>query len=360
MYSQANSSTAVKVFPVMVFCSLLFASCLHEPESVPEPQVDISPFVSVWERVEQNYPLIAKKEINWMEIGETYYNSASVCKTDAELFELIVDMIEELEDPALFLISSAGDTIRPYTREFESNVDMTVLIENYLEPNGYQGNTEGFGWCDPSVLPYACFSYLPSENDSITMAIFDDFIRQCDSLELSEIIIDIRMNPFSAHRVGGSAMPWYPFDVMSRFVDRMKTAAIYRIRAGLEYNAYHDWHPTIRPAGENQYTGTVYLLVGGACTQAAEEMAVNMESLTNVVLVGDTTAGSNTAVFINDYPSSEGPWGVATGFCTLLTHSRNWVEGAGFPPDIPVEATVEDFAAGVDPVMEYAMSLLAR
>ncbi len=359
MYSQANSSAAGKVIPAMVFCLLLFASCLHDPESVPEPKVDISPFVSVWEKVEQNYPLIAKKEINWMGIGEAYYNSACACESEKELIELIVDMIGELEDPALFLISPAGDTIRPYTREFESNVDMTVLLENYLEPNGYQGNTEGFGWCDPSVLPYACFSYLPSEYDSITMAIFDDFIKQCDSLELSEIIIDIRMNPFSIYS-GNIRRPWYPFDVMSRFVDRMKTAAIYRIRVGLEYDAYHDWHPTIRPAGENQYTGTVYLLVGGACTQAAEEMAVNMAQLSNVVLVGDSTAGSNTAVFINGYPSSEGLWVVATGFCTLLSHSRNWVEDVGFPPDILVETTAEDFAAGVDPVMEYAMGLLAR
>lgn len=340
---------------ILAVIVLLSLGCLHEPEMVHEPKIDIAAFVSVWELFEKDYPLFVYKDINWMDVGDAYYSRAEEVETSEEMMMLAAEMMAELQDPALFIITPAEDTIWTYEREYQSNVDMSVLMENYLQPNGYAGNVGGFAWCDPDVLPYAYFDTIPAYGDSV-LEYFDAFIEQCVLSEVPAVIIDVRMNPVGKRTGDG----WYDQSVMGRFLDYSRAGAIYRYRLGPEYYQYGDLHPAIDVAGQFQHTGTVYVLAGGGCTQAAEDFAANMENFPNTVLIGENTAGSssntNRESFFTGVESDR--WTVSIGYMTILTHDHQWVEGVGVEPDIVVEATEADFAAGVDPVMEYAMNLL--
>ncbi len=344
-----------RIFLMLLLSELVYTGCLHNPGTVTGPEYDISSFINIWEGYESDYPLFTYKDINWINVAQDYYPLAEQVQSGEEMMMLIGDMLAELEDPALFLISPDGDTIHTCVREYQSNVDMSVLLENYLEPNGYAGYEGGFGWCDPQILPYAYFDTLSCMENTAAVTALDEFIAQCILHDVPAVILDVRMNP-----VGTRYYSWFNPLTMSRFLEFPQVGAVYRYRIGPKYDQYSDFHPAIDPAGPNQYLGTVYLLTGGGCTQAAEDMAANMEYFPNTVLIGDTTAGSSTAVnIVYVYTeSADEPWLVPIGYSTLLTYQYQWVENAGVAPDISVEATEADFAAGVDPVLEYAMNLL--
>lgn len=341
---------------LLVFSLLLVSGCLHDPQGIsPEPELDLSGFAMIWDSYEMNYPLFLFKGADWMELCREYYPQAVDCSTEEELRTVITGMLAELQDPAIIIYSmEQQDTIYTFQKDFQPNVDTGVLMENYLEPGGFQGYVDGFGWCDPAVLPYAFFDELPTPGDTLAVAALDSFVSNCVELDVPAVILDVRMNP------GGQRGIFHSFDpaTMGRFTSKARVCAWYRTRVGSEYGQYHDFHPWIVPAGPVQFTGTVYLLVGGGCTQAAEDMAVNMAHFPNVVILGDTTGGSVTEMGTPIPLGIQGGWVVRSAVSTILTNDKDWVEETGFPPDIIVEATPEDFAAGVDPVMEYAMELV--
>lgn len=333
---------------------LVFSGCLLEPEeTVSQGKVDIESFSVLWEEYERNYPLFIEKNINWVEVAREYYPMALEVETIDELALLVLDMLAILEDPAIYVELPGGERVYSFEKEYESNVDIDVLMDNYLIPNGYAGYVGGFGWCDPSILPYAFFDTFPGSSDGMAAHAFDQFIGECVSNEVSGIILDIRMNPLG-HRVD------YRYDhyVMSRFLEHMHIGAVYRYRIGPEYSMLSDYHPAIYPAGPNRYYGPVYLLIGGECILGSEDMAANMAYFPNCTVVGDTTGGTcftGWKLHLSEDPTT---WGAFSVRGTLLTHDFKYIEGNGVPPGIVVESTEADFAAGIDPVLEYAMGLL--
>ena len=53
-----------------------------------------------------------------------------------------------------------------------------------------------------------------------------------------------------------------------------------------------------------------------------------------------------------------GSWYCTVPFTTVLTYDKHWIEGNGIYPDILVNTSEADFAAGVDPVLDYAIEML--
>ncbi len=345
----------------VLFCvpSLFLVGCLHNPQTVQQPGTDIQSFIEVWEQYEELYPLFDHKGIDWKETGHRYFPLAAQCENEDELLLVIAEMLGELEDPSIRLSNFATEEfIWTFSREYNSNYDMDVLVDYYLEPNGWagwqDGYSEGFGWCDPSVLPYAFMDTIPY-TDSLPVGLdsLDAFVAACIENDLPAIILDIRMNPYGDTRYGDVC----GHEFMGRFTDHSRPGAIYRSRSGPEYDQYYDQRPAVYPAGPGQYTGTVILLVGENSRNSCESMTANFINFPNVVLVGNTTGGSvstTSNVQISDL------WYVRVVRTTVLTYLKYWIEGAGIPPDIYVEATESDFAAGIDPVLDYAIELLGE
>ena len=278
---------------------LVSAGCLHSPQAVEEPGEFTDGFINIFERYEEKCPYFAHKDIDWQERGYQYYPLAGECSTESELIELITDMLTELHDPAIAITrcDDEGMPIEvtyPFSVEYESNYDMDVLVEHYLEPNGWagweDGYVQGFGWCDPSVLPYFFLDTLPTSGyTDAALDSLDVFVASCIELDVPAIIIDVRMNPFGfmENLFGSSGLSF-----MGRFTEKSRPGAIYRSRSGPEYDMYEDRRPAVRSTGLQQYTGSVVVLVGENCAGWSENMLANFINFPNVVLVGDTTGGS--------------------------------------------------------------------
>ncbi len=337
---------------------LVFLGCLHSPIAVEDPVLDMQGFIDVFERYEADCPYFAHKGIDWKELAAIYYPMVSQCETEDEYIEVITEMLAELQDAAIYLYKTdiegvIIETIYPYIQEYDVNYDKDVLVEHYLEPSGWagweDGYCEGFGWCDPSVLPYVFLDTISYSQYSPALDSLDAFLADCIALDVPAVIIDVRMNPY------GSSTHFCGHPIMGRFTDHSRAVAIYRSRSGPEYDQYWDDRPAVFPAGSQQYTGTVILLVGENCNNSSENMTANFMNFPNVVLVGDTTRGSVSGLstlFVTEN------WKGKVVTETILTNGKHWIEGAGIPPDVFVEAAEADFAAGVDPVLDRAIEML--
>ncbi len=352
---------------LFVLFSLVFTACLHTPYAVEEPSTDLGEFIEFFEYYQTNCPYFAYKGINWVEIVEDHYTEATLCENEDELAAVMGDMLANLQDPAIRLdkfvfideVLVHVDSILPYIREFNVNYSMDVLEEVYLERYGWAGWEDGyrlgFGWCDPENLPYMFLDRIPVSGDlpelQEVMDSLDAFVAECIELDLPAVIIDIRMNPYGNidHQTGACG-----HEFMGRFAAKSYPGAIYRRRSGPEYHQYYDNRPAVFPTGPDQFTGTVILLVGENTIQRAENMTAAFINFPNVVLVGETTGGNVSWL----RSLSLGHWNIRAVQGTVLTYDKVWIEGNGIPADHVVEATEADFAAGIDPVLDYAIEML--
>jgi len=337
---------------------LVFTSCWHNPQAAEEPNLDLDGFISFFELYEAYCPYFAHKEIDWKaDIGE-YNQEVFDCTSEDELVAIVVEMLANIQDTAIYLQrlenDEVVDTIYPYSKDYEVNYNMNVLVENYLEPNGWlgweEGYSEGLGWCNPEQFPYIFLDTIAKTADSFSQ--LDAFIAECNDLELPAVIVDLRMNPHGYygeyHAVGRQ--------FIGRFAEKVYPGAIYRSRSGSEYDQYADLRPSVKVMGPEQYTGQVIVLVGENCSNMTENMLANFRNFPNVVILGDTTRGNVSYMQTSQLTTN---WRFSIVTETILTYQHHWIEGNGIYPDIAVEATEADFAAGVDPVLDYAIEMLA-
>ncbi len=345
------------------FCSLIlvFFGCMHSPQELPENSPDIEGFTAIFEKYEEFCPYFVHKDLDWASIGEEYFTLANNCQTEDAMAEVVAEMVSLLEDPTIRLtfydpITFEYYVIFPFSQGYFSNYNMDVLVNNYLLPHGWAGWEEGyvedFGWCPPEILPYIFLNEFPDSGTPSALNSLDSFVTKCNSLELPAVIIDIRMNPEGLLESTGACAHSF----MGRFAAKSYPGAIYRSRSGPEYDQYVDARPAVFKAGEEQFTGTVILLIGENCIQDSENMTANFINFPNVVLVGDTTGGSVS--FAKAGTAISERWSCGYVNKTILTYNSHWIEGNGIYPDIVVETSPADLAAGIDPVLDYAIEML--
>ena len=108
---------------------------------------------------------------------------------------------------------------------------------------------------------------------------------------------------------------------------------------------------------ETVFAGPVALLVGNRTLSFAETLSMAVESLDNVTVTGQQSAGSNGTITGVRLPG--GLEVVFTGQ-RLLYPDGSEFHGIGIQPDVEVVPTPAQFAAGIDPELEVAIELLTR
>ena len=83
-----------------------------------------------------------------------------------------------------------------------------------------------------------------------------------------------------------------------------------------------------------------------------------MMQFPNVTVIGDTT--SATFAFTGGFSLPESGSYMVFPTMAMMNLDYQFIDRTGIPPDIYVEATAEDFQAGIDPVYDYAMGLLTN
>ncbi|MDM7971443.1 MAG: S41 family peptidase [candidate division Zixibacteria bacterium] len=324
---------------------VLQTGCIDSPATTGAPGQYASEFQLIWDLFDTEYVGFEVKGVDWDAVYGQYSPLADTVMTREGMTDLTLSMLSSLEDYHVRLVDPSFAQILTYDPVIVPNHDPGVLMD-YLEPCGFQWMQEGiWGYClaGPDSIP--CF-VIASWDSDFNISLFDDLLQP--ALDRPGLIIDIRMNP------GGSEAP--VDNVVRRFVDQLRIGYLWQERSGggtheLTPPMPHELHPRVWRFGN-----PVVVLAGNENGGASEVFVCDMAELPQVTIMGDTTLGAI------DWPAGywELPdnWYVTCPSRTVLRPDTTFIEGAGIPPDFFVETTEEDFAAGVDPVLEAAFAHL--
>ena len=78
-------------------------SCIDEEQYADDPQGN---FEALWKIMDQHYCFFSAKNINWDEIHTKYAKEIDADMTQAQLFEVLGNMLSELKDGHVNLYSS--------------------------------------------------------------------------------------------------------------------------------------------------------------------------------------------------------------------------------------------------------------
>jgi hypothetical protein len=98
---------------LLFFITFIFFSCKKDFVEENPGNINIRDFESVWLKYKQVYPFFAFKRINWDSIYIRYSPLAEQAKGD-EIYAVIFNMLAELKDGHVALITEGGYPVRTY------------------------------------------------------------------------------------------------------------------------------------------------------------------------------------------------------------------------------------------------------
>jgi hypothetical protein len=304
-------------------------------------------FDFLWQRFDQTYSYFVYKNIDWQGLRNTYRPLAIQANSQSEFVQVLGQMLSNLHDLHVNLISPAGTYIPTFTDTDFVNFSSSVW-QQYLQTKGTNIQQHALFTTGQlgGVAYIAIRSWAPSS--STETADLDTALEQFRNAP--GIIIDVRMNPGGDSATAGN--------FAGRFADQTRTVGFVQFRDG---PAHSDFGPLqtrqVIPRGPWQLTGPVLLLIGRGCFSSNEDFISQMRELPNVTVVGDTSGGHSGDPVASNL--SDG-WQFTVSTWIDYTAEMQIIEDRGIDPAIFIPTTAADFQAGRDPVLDFAISHFAN
>lgn len=324
----------------------LAAGCGSKSPTAPTPTADFSSqFDSLWSTFDREYSYFEHKRIDWNAMRAAYRPRALGAADQAAFIDVVREMLSQLRDGHVVIRDPSGRTLPTYQPQTFTNWDRSTW-DRYVARAGWSQGQIDWGHGVLEGVPYITIGAWGST--SIRSADFDAALERYRNAPM--LILDVRANP------GGSDT--LAFEIAGRFTPATTTLGFISFRNGPGHADFTSPQArTVSPRGSWQYTGQVYLLIGRRCASSNESFIAAMDRLPHVTTAGDRTAGST---------SNPGTFNLAEGWTYTVsrwvetTADRQVIEDNGIAPDVFVPASAADFAAGIDPVLEWALARRAR
>jgi len=330
------------ILAIGVSIAIALGGCGGKSPTAPTPSADFaSQFDSLWTTFDREYSYFEHKRIDWNAMRAAFRPRAVAAGDQNAFIAVIREMLANLHDLHVLLRDPNGGTILTYQPTDFVNWDRAVW-QQYVNRTQWTswGTDSGFGVLDG--VPY--FALGSWNTAAVRTADFDAALERFRTAPA--IIIDVRMN--------GGGNDSLAFEVAGRFAPSTINAGYVKFRNGPAHTDFGSpMTRTVSPRGPWQYTGRVYLLIGRRCASSNESFIVAMGTRPNVTLAGDRTIGAT---------ANPGTFNLANGWTYTVsrwieyTPDNQVIEDNGIAPDILVPASRADFAAGHDPVLDWALS----
>ncbi|GLR14515.1 hypothetical protein GCM10007907_33050 [Chitinimonas prasina] len=305
--------------------------------------------------------------------------------TDEQLFELLGELIEPLQDGHVSLFMGARSITHTRKPQFTE-----VLLDEYLRAQGLslplneaqqaaalayveegtadmmatslayavqpeqiklRGNNQLMWFTAPNNIAYlqvrSTFGFGGTEelgdDLQVLKAAMDEFV--ADSLQARGVVLDLRFNQ-GGHDDNALVIAsrfalerWHAYSKQARLGDgRTPLQRVY-----------------IEPGGLKQYGGPVAVLTSNSTFSAAEVLAMTLRNRPNTTLIGEASGGafSNT---LSKRLTSDIFFSLSNEF--YLTPNGEWLEGKGVPVDIAVPFHPDSMRTSTDAGLERALSHL--
>jgi hypothetical protein len=312
-----------------------------EKEPADDP---VNNFEYLWQTADEKYSFFEYKGIDWNAIYNEYRPQIYSDMKDGELFYVLADMLNRLEDGHVNLTAPFDVSRYSFKYDAPENFNFRLLQDNYI------------GW-DYRITGSLINTSFERDGQSIGYIYYGSFSRTIQSADIDfaianlwhtkGIILDLRSNS------GGSVSNIYKLG--SRFADEKRFIYSSVLKNGPGHNDFgNPANVYMEPAGAYQYLNPVILLTNRDCFSATSFFATAMKAFPNVVQVGDTTGGGLGSPAGFELPNG---WGYRFSVSRTLTPDGQNFEN-GVPPDITVWMDPQNELNGVDDIMEKAIEII--
>lgn len=317
-------------------------------------------FEELWRTFHERYPFFELRKVDWGKQYETYRPKVTSKTTDAELFELLCQMLAPLNDGHVELegrvdgkrcFFTAEDKPKFYQELSDKEIkELFKVTEQTLIANGFSPLQKTEAWilryCRSPEVGYMRILELEGVKKAPLATVLDRIAG--DFGQLRGFIIDIRDCPGGEDSIA--------IAIINRFCDRKRVAFHRKTKTGPgpdDYTPLRTWY--LEPEGGAQFTGPVVLLTNDAVFSGGEAFALAIRELPHVTIVGDHTNGIFS--YTLDRKLSNG-WKYCLSHQVYYSADMVCYEGKGIPADIELLNTKADIASGVDPLIIKALEVL--
>jgi len=307
------------------------------------PDPDNSPkgiFDSIWNDFNETYALFDVKGIDWNEVYKIYSPGIQPDMNSFRLFRICEEMLNELNDPHVNLISPFNDLSEkePFNLEY---------VKNKLKDGGALAGDSMFFYGTFQEKPNVGYIYIKGfrfGKENSTLDPIQSWAKKIDGILQSlartdSVILDIRDN-------GGGSVANAEY-IAGRFAAVQKDYIKVSTKNGPGRNDFSTPVPfTIRPAGQ-KYTKPVVLLTNNQTVSAAEWLTLALRTQNHVTHAGEATRGGFSIMIRR--PLING-WEYTMSIQKVTDVEGNCYEGIGITPD------EEHIVAGHDTQLDYALS----
>lgn len=332
----------MKKFCFLLLSLVLVLSCRQGMEFDSSPRSNIE---ALWDIIDRRYCFLPYKAetigLDWNRVREKYTAQVSPDMNSAQLFEVMSNMLAELQDGHVNLYYSADmsrywNWHEDYPRNFDEDLRDRYLGKDYKIAAGlkYRILDDNTGY-----VVYESFSSGIGDGN-IDEVLY--YLRSCNGL-----ILDIRGN--------GGGMLTNAERLTSHFTNQRTLVGYTMHKTGPGHNDFSTPQPEyITPSTGIRWQKPVVLLTNRECYSSANVFVRNMKCLDNVTILGDRTGGGGGLPFTSELPCG---WAVRFSACPTMDAQMQHTE-FGIEPHIHCALDSADQAKGIDTLIEKARTLL--
>jgi hypothetical protein len=322
-------------------CSLLACT---ETDFVPNSNSDN--FEALWSIIDKRYCYLDYKKINWDSIHAVYAAQVDNSLNKYEFFDLMSNMLAELKDGHVnlysdFDISRYWEWYLGYPDNFSSSL---IFSERYLGKNYRIAGGMRYGTIAGGQTGYIYYGdFSSSFSDQTVRNIFNQF-SACRGL-----IIDVRGN-------GGGSLALSE-KLASYFFENETVTGYIRHKTG---NGHSDFSKAIEiktPANGNvKWRLPVVVLSNRHSYSATNDFINRMKCAPRCAIAGDRTGGGAGLPFSSEIPNG---WMLRFSASPMYNAQMEQTEW-GIDPTVKIDISPQDAAAGIDSIIERAISEIAK
>ena len=331
-------------FLYFYIAAMLMVACVDTEE---RPDTPTGNFEALWHIIDEHYCFFDYKQhvygLDWQEVYNKYKVRVNDNMSETQLFEVLCDMLGELRDGHVNLISSMDygrywAWHEAYPQNYSDTLERRYLGTDYRIAGGmsYRILDDNIGY-----IRYASFASPVGEGN------MDDcfsYLALCRGL-----IIDVRNN-------GGGELTTAE-RLAARFVQEKTLVSYMQHKTGTGHSDFSQLEARyLEPSSNLRWHKGVCVLTNRSVFSAANDFAVMMHALPNVKLVGDHTGGGSGMPMSSSLPNG---WSVRYSACPIYDKNKQQTE-FGIDPDVSVSLTDDATAEGIDLIIEKARELLTK
>ena len=332
--------------PLHILCLVAAAAALMACHPYDEFENDaFGNFDALWTALDEHYCFFGYKDVDWDEVGQRYRAQVLDEMSSTELFDVCAQMLEELQDGHVNLISSWNVSHYWLWENYPQNYDERLINEYYLNfdymtASGikYQILSNNYGY-----MQYASFSDAIGEGNLDNVL---SYLAASDGL-----IIDVRDN-------GGGYLSNVE-KLVARFITEDLYAGSISHKTGPghdDFSTPYDYYFEPAESSRIKYLKPVVILTNRSSFSATNNFVSIMQYLPRVKIVGDSTGGGSGLPFTSEIPIG---WTVRFSACSILDASGQETEFGVAPSEgYKVDMDTQDALEGRDTILETAFSAL--